>query len=108
MAANCAAPANTKMLMAATSSTENPARWAASPYTKPKASPDAAIPSASIVSLRRDSATAAAEAVMGRGASAQERLAARPVADDVHRVLVDRVARGVEEAVAALRRTFPD
>src|SRR5215217_7056670 len=41
-------------------------------------------------------------------ASAQERLAAGPVAHDVERMEVARVARCVKEARAALRGAFPD
>src|SRR5262249_4876214 len=43
-----------------------------------------------------------------RSVLAVERLAAGPVADDVERVEVPRVARGVEEAVAAVRGALPD
>src|SRR3954470_23363643 len=111
MAVNCDAPANTIALMPATSSGDSPASRAARPSTRPKPTPDAAIPRPS--SRRRrlaaaTSGTGSAGVVTGDAASAQEGLRAGPVADDVHGVLLGRVAGGMQQARAARRRALPD
>src|SRR3954451_19908728 len=111
MAVNCDAPANTIALMPATSSGDSPASRAARPSTRPKPTPDAAIPRPS--SRRRPRAAASSGTgsdgvVTGDAASAQEGLRAGPVADDVHGVLLGRVAGGVQQARTTGGGALPD
>src|SRR3954454_4193566 len=111
MAVNCEAPAKTIALIPATSSGDNPASRAASPRTSPNPTPDAAMPIPSSRSRRRAARRSGAGpggVVTGDAGSAQEGLRAGPVADDVHGVLLGRVAGGVEQARAARRRALPD
>src|SRR5919112_1447493 len=65
------------------------------------------IPSESRISRRREAARSQVPGAPIRACLAEEGLAAGPVADDVDGVQVARVAGGVEDPVAALRRAFP-
>src|SRR4051794_34593616 len=107
-AANWAAPAKTIRLKAIASRTEKwPAVPAVSPNTKPKPTAPTMIPRPSRTSRRRD-ATSSAGPGAGVTGSAQEGLGAGAVADDEQGVLVERVARNVEEPRTAGGRAFPD
>src|SRR5829696_7725469 len=89
-------------LIATASTSENPASRAARPYTSAKPTADTAMPAESSRSCRR-----AARRSAGTGL-AEEGLRAGPVADHEDGVLLEGVARRVEQALAALRGALPD
>src|SRR3954447_21469431 len=92
---------------------EKPAARALSPYTSPKPAAETMIPTASMRSLRRDSALVITGPIPSvacpaeRTESAQERFAAGPVAHDVQGVEVPRIAGRVEDPGAAPGRALP-
>src|SRR5215208_4702866 len=85
-----------------------PAVRADKPYTNPNAPALAMIPRPSTTSRRRACSRSTGSDAVTATASAQERLAAGPVAHDLQRVEIARVARGMKEAGAALGRALPD
>src|SRR4051794_17130309 len=92
---------------------EKPAARALSPYTSPKPAAETMIPTESMRSRRRDSPiviTGATPIVACRAApteSAQERLAAGPVAHDIQGVEVPGIAGRVQDPGTALGRALP-
>src|SRR3954468_9387024 len=89
-------------LIALVSTSVYPAFRADRPNTSANPTAETAMPRESRTSCLRAARRSAVTAL------AQERLGARPVAHDEHRVLLDRVPRGVEQARAAGRRALPD